>query len=95
MPAWIEVLLADDHAATLLASQDHFVKFATRAGSGYDARFASKFGLLYAVGELAVKYRVLPLAAEWPGIAVHRGYRNALLAAQGEAALTEKALAGC
>ncbi len=55
MPAWIEVLLADDHAATLLASQDHFVKVAARAGSGYDARFASKFGLLYAVGKLAVE----------------------------------------
>ena len=93
MPAWIEVLLADDHAGTLLASQDHFVKIATRMGSGYDARFASKFGLLYAVGELAVKHGVLPLPAEWPGIAVYRGYRNALLAAQGEAALTEKALA--
>ena len=36
---------------------------------------------------------LLPLPAEWPGIAVYRGYRNALLAAQGEAALTEKALA--
>ena len=93
MPAWIEVLLADDHAATLLASQDHFVKVAARAGSGYDARFASKFGLLYAVGRHAVKHGVLPLPAEWPWIAVHRGYRNALLAAQGEAALTERALA--
>jgi hypothetical protein len=82
MPAWIEVLLADDHAGTLLASQGHFVKIAARAGSGYDARFASKFGLLYAVGKLAAKHRVLPLAAEWPGIAVYRGYRNALLAAQ-------------
>jgi hypothetical protein len=89
MPAWIEVLLADDHAGTLLASQDHFVNFATRAGSGYDARFASKFGLLYAAGELAVR----PLPTEWPWIAVRRGYRNALLAAQGEAALAEKALA--
>jgi hypothetical protein len=92
MPAWIEVLLADDHAGTLLASQDHFVKFAARSGSGYDARFASKFGLLYAAGRHAVKYGVLPLAAEWPGIAAYRGYRNALLAAQGEAALTAKAL---
>jgi hypothetical protein len=63
------------------------------AQSGYDARFAKKFGLLYAVGRLAVKRGVLPLPAAWPGIAVYRGYRNALLAAQGEAALTEKALA--
>ncbi len=55
MPAWIEVLLADDHAGTLLALQDSFVKFAARAGSGYDARFANKFGLLYAVGKLAVE----------------------------------------
>jgi hypothetical protein len=93
MSAWIDVLLADDHAGTLLASQDHFVKIATHAGSGYDARFASKFGLLYAVGELAVKRGVLPWAAAWPRIAVYRGYRNALLAAQGEAALTERALA--
>jgi hypothetical protein len=93
MPAWIEVLLADDHVGTLLASQDHFIKIATRAGSGYDARFAGKFGLLYAVGELAVKHGVLPLTAEWPWIAVRRGYRNALLTAQGEAALTERALA--
>jgi hypothetical protein len=92
-PAWIEVLLAENHAGTLLASQDYFVQTAARAGSGYDARFASKFGLLYAVGRLAVKHDVLPLAAKWPGIAVYRGYRNALLAAQGEAALTAKALA--
>jgi hypothetical protein len=92
MPAWIEVLLADDHAATLLASQDHFVKFAIRAGSGYDARFASKFGLLYGVGKLAVSQRVLPLPPEWPWIAVRLGYHNALLAARGEAALTAKAL---
>jgi Domain of unknown function (DUF927) len=93
MPAWIEVLLADDHSATLLALQDHFVKVAARATSGYDARFASKFGLDYAVGKLAVRHGVLPLPAEWPWIAVHRGYRNALLAAQGKAALTAKALA--
>jgi hypothetical protein len=32
------------------------------------------------------------LAAEWPGIAAYRGYRNALLAAQGEEVLTAKAL---
>ena len=92
MRAWIEVLLAEDHALTLLASQDRFVKIAARAGSGYDARFASKFGLFYAAGELAVRNRVLPLAAEWPGIAAYRGYRNALLAAQGEEVLTAKAL---
>jgi len=30
MPAWIEGLLADDHAGTLLASQDYFVKSAAR-----------------------------------------------------------------
>ena len=86
------MLLADDHSGTLLASQDHFVNFAARAGSGYDARFASKFGLFYGAGELAVRNRVLPLAAEWPGIAAYRGYRNALLAAQGEEVLTAKAL---
>ena len=92
MPAWIEVLIADDHSGSLVASQEQFVKFAARAGSGYDARFASKFGLLYAVGRLAVKHGVLPLAAMWPEIAVYRGYRNALLAAQGEGALSAKAL---
>jgi hypothetical protein len=92
MRAWLEVLLADDHAGTLLASQDHFAKLAARAGSGYDARFASKFGLLYAVGKLAAKHVVLPLPAEWPAIVAYRGYRNALLAAQGEEALTAKAL---
>jgi hypothetical protein len=93
MPAWIEMLLADDHSGTLLALQDHFVNFAARAGSGYDARFASKFGLDYAVGKLAVRHGVLPLPDEWPWIAVRRGYRNALLAAQGEEVLTAKALA--
>jgi hypothetical protein len=87
------VLLADDHAGTLLASQDHFVKTAARAGSGYDARFASKFGLLCGAGELAVRKRVLPWAAEWPANVAYRGYRNALLAAQGEEVLTSKALA--
>ena len=79
--------------ATLLASQDHFVKFAARAGSGYDARFASKFGLSTPWAGSRLGTGVLPLPAEWPWIAVHRGYRNALLAAQGEAALTAKALA--
>jgi len=93
MRAWLEVLLADDHAETLLALQDNFLKFAARPRSGYDARFASRFGLLYAVGKLAVKHVVLPLAAEWPAIAAKRGYRNALLAAQGEEVLTAKALA--
>ncbi len=39
-----------------------------------------------------MKHGVLPLPAEWPWIAVYLGYRNALLAAQGEAALTAKAL---
>jgi hypothetical protein len=92
MPAWIEVLLAADHAATLLASQDHFVKMTTRAGSGYDVRFASRFGLFYAVGKLAVERDILPLPDNWPGIAANRGYRNALLSAQGEAARTAKAL---
>ena len=32
------------------------------------------------------------MAAEWPRIAAYRGYRNALLSARGEAALTAKAL---
>jgi len=44
------------------------------------------------VGKLAVAHGVLPLPDNWRKIAVYRGYRNALLAAQGEPALTAKAL---
>ena len=93
MPAWIEVLLAEDWSDRLEELRDYFVEKMAPDGSGYERRFAAKYGVLYAVGKVAVENGVLDWPADWPAKAVARCYRNALAAANREKTQMTRALA--
>jgi hypothetical protein len=43
-PAWMELLLTEDRSQRLVALCDHFVQKMETSGSGYDERYARKFG---------------------------------------------------
>jgi len=92
MPAWIEVLLAKDWSDEFEKLRDKFVEATVPDGSGYERRFAQKFGVLYAVGKVAAKSGVLNWPADWPAKAVECCYRNALAAANREKAQVMRAL---
>jgi hypothetical protein len=92
-PAWMELLLAEDRSQRLTALCDLFVQKLATSGSGYDERYARKFGVLYASGRLAVENGLLPWPLDWPAKAVQRCCRNALAAARREQTLVANALA--
>jgi hypothetical protein len=92
-PAWMELLLTEDRSQRLIALCDLFVQKMETSGSGYDERYARKFGVLYASGQLAVENGLLPWPFDWPAKAVQRCYRNALAAANREQTLVAHALA--
>lgn len=94
MAEWIRVLLAEDQSDRLVELRDKFVEKLAAEGSGYDQRFARKFGALYAVGKIAVENGVLNWPNDWPATAVKRCYRNALAAANREKAEMTQALVG-
>jgi hypothetical protein len=56
-PVWIKVLLSTDLSDELIRLTDLFVERVCKGESSYDVRFARKFGILYAVGVVAVKNR--------------------------------------
>jgi hypothetical protein len=92
-PAWMELLLTEDRSQQLIALCDHFERQMETSGSGYDERYARKFGVLYASGRLAVENGLLPWPLDWPMKAIQRCYRNALAAANREQTLVAHALA--
>jgi hypothetical protein len=92
LSAWIEVLIDNDLSDQLVNLRNRFVDTMVSDGDGYDERFASKFGVLYAVGKLAVKPHVLRWPIKWPAKAVTVCYRNALTASRHEQLLVKAAL---
>ena len=92
-PVWINLLLAQDQSRRLAELTEHFVREMAVSRSGYAERYARKFGILYAVGQIAVEHRLLPWPRSWPMEAVARCYRNAIAAARRDNALTAQALA--
>ena len=91
-PLWIELLLAADQSKQLIELVDSFVKRTAGHGDGWDTRYARKFGVLYAVGRLAVKAGILPWPTAWPFKAVARCYRRAVGAMRSEREFSEKVI---
>jgi hypothetical protein len=92
-PAWMRLLLDADRSDDLIEWSDYFLRQVASPGeSGYDERFARKYALLYAVGQLAAKNHLFRWPAGWPFIAVSRCYRNALATAHREQTLVAQAL---
>jgi hypothetical protein len=89
-PLWIQHLLAADQSKQLIELVEKFVKRMAGHGDGWDARYARKFGVLYAVGRLAVKAGILPWPNAWPRKAVTRCYHQAISAIRSEQVLADK-----
>jgi hypothetical protein len=92
LPLWIEYLLAADQSKKLIELVEKFVTRMASHGDGWDARYARKFGALYAVGRLAVEADILPWPKAWPFKAVARCYRRAIGAIRSDQVLAEKAI---
>jgi hypothetical protein len=65
MDAWIPYLLSRDHSARIRQLVDQFVEMTAGGESGLEVRFARKFGVVYAVGLLAIEAGLLPWSADW------------------------------
>ena len=91
-PLWIEYLLAADQSKQLFELVEKFVTRMAGHGDGWDARYARKLGVLYAVGRLAVKAGILPWPKAWPFKAVAHCYRRAIGAIRSEQILADKVI---
>jgi len=79
-PLWVKYLLAADRSEKLVKLVDRFVNRVARHADGWETRFARKFGVLYAVGRLAVEAGILPWPKGWPLKAITRCHRRAMRA---------------
>jgi hypothetical protein len=91
-PLWVKFLLATDRSKQLVELVESFVRRMAGHGNGWDARYARKFGVLYAVGRLAVEAGILPWPRAWPFKAVARCYRRAIGAIRSEQVLADKVI---
>lgn len=91
-PLWVEYLLRADHSKQLIELVEKFVMRMAGQGDGWDARYARKFGILYAAGRLAVEAEILPWHKAWPRKAVSRCYRRAVGAIRSEQVLADKVI---
>jgi hypothetical protein len=89
-PKWIKFLLNQDYSKRLIELAELFVNRVAGHGDGWDVRHARKFGLLYAVGRLAIQAGILPWPGNWPRKAVTRCYRRALRAIRTEQQVAKK-----
>jgi hypothetical protein len=92
-PAWISLLLSTDFSDELIQLRDKFVEGVHADKSGYELRFAREFGILYAVGNVAVKNGLLEWPKAWPSTAISKCYGNALRASRRDEKRVENAIA--
>jgi Domain of unknown function (DUF927) len=83
IPLWVEYLMATDLSKRILQLVDHFLEHVKARGNGWEVRFATKFGLVYAAMQMGTDAGLLP----WPqtlGLKVAiKCYRKARAAARG------------
>jgi hypothetical protein len=92
MDAWIRFLLSDDHSEQIRGMVDKFVEMTAGGENGLEARFARKFGVVYAAGLLAVKAGLLPWSTDWVAKAVQYCYDLARNTRDPDARTVENAL---
>jgi ABC-type dipeptide/oligopeptide/nickel transport system ATPase subunit len=92
LPLWVKFLLAKDRSRQIQRLVGEFVRRVTAYGTGWDERFARKFGVLYATGRLAVKAGILQWPKNWPFRATRRCYRRAVGAIRNEQVLAQQIL---
>jgi hypothetical protein len=89
-PLWIDYLLEADRSKRLVELVERFVSLVASDGTGWDNRYARKFGVTYAVGWLAVDAEILPWPKNWPRNAVVRCYRRSIAAIHNNQVLADK-----
>jgi hypothetical protein len=72
--AWGSFLLSADHSARVRSLVDKFVEMTAGGENALEKRFARKFGVMYAAGEIAVKAGLLPWPPDWPFKVVQQCY---------------------
>lgn len=80
-PEWIKYLLAKNRSLKVQQYTNSFVTRVTGDGTGYQKRYAEKFGVLYAAGKLAIEAGILPWHKDLPWKAVSRCYKLAISSA--------------
>ena len=89
-PRWIDYLLEADRSKRLVELVERFVSHVASDGTGWDSRYARKFGVAYAVGWLAVDAGIVPWPKNWPRKAVVRCYRRSIAAIHNDQILANK-----
>ena len=87
-PRWIKLLLSTDLSDEILQLIDKFVLGVRGNESGYEQRFARKFGILYAAGN----HGLLNWPEGWPAKAIAKCYRNAKAASRRDEVRVETAI---
>ena len=74
---WIKYLLSDVTSEDVNRLIRRFIEKVSPDGTGFDERFAAKFGLVYAAGKLAIRAGILPWPKGFPLEVVEHCYRQA------------------
>ena len=90
--AWVLFLLSCDHSARIRSMVEKFVELTGAGENGLEARFARKFGVIYAAGLLAVKGGLLPWSVDWVSRVVRYHYELARITRDPDAHAVESGL---
>jgi hypothetical protein len=90
--AWIDYLIEFDSSPRLIECVEEFVAAMASGANGLEQRFAKKFAILYAAGQVGVESGLLPWPVDWPMRAVRHCYENSLNERDPDVAATTKAV---
>jgi Domain of unknown function (DUF927) len=68
IPLWVQYLMATDLSKRILQLVDHFVDHVKARGNGWEVRFATKFGLVYAAMQMGTDAGLLPRPQSCPQV---------------------------
>jgi hypothetical protein len=77
IPEWIQYLLAKDKTKRILRLVEEFIEHVAAGKQGWEARFARKFGYIYAAMALGVRAGLLPWPKDYPSKVAVKCYRRA------------------
>jgi hypothetical protein len=82
LPEWVLYLMAGDRSEQIDQLVNAFIDYVEAQGNGWEVRFATKFGLVYAAMQLATDAGLLPWRASLALKIASKCYRKARAAAQ-------------
>jgi Domain of unknown function (DUF927) len=82
LPEWAIYLMAEDRSEQIIKSVNAFIDHVEARGNGWEVRFATKFGLVYAAMKAGTDAGLLPWRSSLPLSVASKCYRKARAAAR-------------